>query len=105
MRAQLRGDALDLSVVHLRKERQRDRSRAHVLAYREFALAVTEALAIEAHQMDRGQVRLALDAARGQLSHCPVSVDAARKLHDEHEPSAPLGRTILARQREPLDAL
>ena len=45
-----------------REERQRERARGDVLADRELALAVAEALAVEAHQVDRRQVGLALDA-------------------------------------------
>ena len=51
----------DLPLGDLREERQRDRTRRHVLADRELALAVAEALAVEAHQVNRRQVGLARD--------------------------------------------
>src|SRR5947209_14180232 len=59
-------DLLDLLLGHLREERQGDRPRGDVLADRELALAMAEALAVEGHQVDRRQVRLALDAPLAQ---------------------------------------
>src|SRR4051794_2933241 len=56
-------DLLDLALGELGEERQRDRARGDVLADWELALAVTEALAVERHEVDRRQVRLALDPA------------------------------------------
>ena len=60
------GDARDLALGQLREERQRERARGDVLADRELALAVAEALAVEAHQVDRRQVGLGLHAALAQ---------------------------------------
>ena len=77
-RAQRRRDALDLAVGHLREERQRERARGDVLADRELALAVAEALAVEAHQVDRRQVGLALDAALAQRADDVVAVGPSR---------------------------
>ena len=74
---------LDLAVGQLRKERQRQRAARHVLAYRELPLAVPEALAVEAEQMNRREVRLRVDAAlpqrppRGRL---PGFVGLAKRL-------------------------
>src|SRR3954453_23728474 len=53
-------DPLDLRVGHPGEERQRDRACSHVLADRELALAVAERLTVVRHEVDRGQVRLAL---------------------------------------------
>src|SRR5258708_15011512 len=64
-RLQLGGDALDLALAHLREERQRDRPPGDVLADRELSLAVPEALAVVAHQVDRRPGGLAVDAGRG----------------------------------------
>ena len=52
--------------LDLREERQRERARGDVLADGELAGAVPEALAVEAHQVDRRQVGLALDPSRRQ---------------------------------------
>ncbi len=84
----------DLALAHLREERQRQRACGDVLAHRELALAMAEALAVEAHQVDRRQVGLALDAARRERAHGLVAIDAARELHDEHEPAAPRRRRV-----------
>src|SRR4051794_30293753 len=70
-------DPLDLPVGHLREERQRHRPRRDVLAHRELALAVAERLAVVAHEVDRGQVRLALDPEAAQRPHDVVSLVAA----------------------------
>ena len=76
----------------------------HVLADRELALAVTEALAVEAHQVDRRQVGLRVDPARPQLADRRVAVDPARKLDDVDEPAAAVAVRVRAGQVEPLDA-
>jgi hypothetical protein len=85
-----RGQRLD-HALHLRlgdpaEERQRDRAAADVLTDRELALAPAEALAVEAHQVDRGQVRLRLDALLGEPADRPVAIDASRQLDDVYEP-------------------
>ena len=66
------------AVGQLGEERQRERARGDVLADGELALAVAEALAVEAHQVDRRQVGLGVDAARAQRADRRVAVDAAR---------------------------
>ena len=63
-------------------------TRGDVLADRELAPAVAEALAVEGHQVDRGQVRLGLHAALAQRPDRLVAVAAVRKLDDEDEPPA-----------------
>ena len=79
----------DLALGHRREERQRDRARGDVLADRELALAVAEALAVEAHEVDRRQVGLGLHAALAQRADRPSSRSrAARHLDDEDEPAA-----------------
>src|SRR5689334_7127326 len=97
-------DPLDLPVGHLREERQRDRPRGDVLAHRELALAVAERLAVVAHEVDRGQVRLALHAEAAQRAHHIVAVVASRDLHHEHEPAADVAAGVRARQSQALDA-
>src|SRR2546428_6842630 len=59
-------DPLDLGLAEPREERERQRATRHVLAHRELALAMAEALAIEAHQVDRRHVGLRVDAALAQ---------------------------------------
>src|SRR5687768_15902167 len=54
---------LDLSLRQLGEEGQRERAAGHVFADRELALAVAEALAVEAHQVDGRQVGLGVDPA------------------------------------------
>ena len=68
-----------------------DRAR-HVLADRELALAVAEALAVEAHQVDRRQVGLGVHAALAQRLHGGVAVGASRA-------AAPRRRTSCAGRR------
>ena len=66
----------DLPLGHLREERQRDRPRSDVLADRKLALAMAEPLAVVAHQVDRGEVRLARDAA---LARAPAPSRRGRR--------------------------
>ena len=98
------GDLRHLALRDLREERQRDRPRGDVLADRELALAMAEALAVEGHQVDRRQVRLGLHAARGQRPDRLVAIDAVRQLDDEDEPAADVAAGVLARQLQPLEA-
>src|SRR5437763_909558 len=98
------GDARDLALVHVGEERERQRSRRYVLAHRELARPMPEALAVEAHQVDRRQVWLALDPTRRQRADRLVAVRPVRKLHDEDEPSAAVAARIGAGQLQALDA-
>src|SRR3954466_7011634 len=84
-------DALHLRLTDAGEERQRERSPRHVLADRELTLAPAEALAVEAHEVDGGQVRLRLDALLPQRDHRRVAVDSCRELHHVDEPTAPGG--------------
>src|SRR5436190_529748 len=102
--AQTLGDARDLALVHVGEERERQRSRRYVLAHRELARPMPEALAVEAHQVDRRQVWLALDPTRRQRADRLVAVRPVRKLHDEDEPSAAIAARIGAGQPQALDA-
>src|SRR5438094_10064119 len=77
-----------LRVRQVWEERQRDRPRRDVLADRELALPVAERLAVVAHEVDRGQVGLALHAALAQGDDRLVAVDAVRQLDDVDEPPA-----------------
>src|SRR5438270_6200985 len=80
--SQGRRDLRHLALGHLREERQRDRARGDVLAHRELALAVAEALAVEAQQVDGGEVRLARDPPLRQRDDRRVAIDPPRQLHD-----------------------
>src|SRR5271165_2395909 len=75
--AQLLRHPLDLPLVHGGEERQRQRACGDVLAHGELALAMTEALPVEAHQVNRRQVGLALDAPGGELCDDAVALHAA----------------------------
>src|SRR4051794_36719948 len=97
-------DPLDLPVGHPREERQRDRACSHVLADRELALAVAERLAVIRHEVDRGQVRLALHPVMAKRAHDLVAVVAVRDLDDVDEPAPDVPAGIRARQPEALDA-
>src|SRR3954471_226399 len=101
---QRRGHPFDLALGHGREERQRDRPGGDVLADRELALTVAEALAVEAHEVDGRQVGLALHAAQAQRVDGLVTVAPTRDLDDEHEPAAAVARRVLARQPQSLDA-
>src|SRR5207248_444793 len=96
-------DPRHLALGHLREEGQRERSRRDVLAYRELAGAVAEALAVVAHQVDGGEVRPARDTSLSQGTCGGVSLDAARQLDDEHEPSSAIAAGIRAWQFQALD--
>src|SRR4051794_4726890 len=96
-------DALDLPVRHLREERQRERAGGHVLAHRELARPMAERLAVVRHEVDRRQVRLALDAVLAQRAHHVVAVMPVRPLDDVDEPAAHVATAVRARQPEPLD--
>src|SRR3954454_12910836 len=81
-------DLGDLRLGHLGEERQRDRPRRDVLAHREFALAMTEALAVEGHKVNRGQIGLARDATLAQRDdHVVARRPVARHLDDVDEPA------------------
>src|SRR5215213_9591785 len=97
------GDAGDLALGQRREERERERALGDVLADRELARPVAEALSVEAHQVDRRQVGLGLHTRRPQARHDVVARDAARQLDDEDEPAAHVAARVLARQLEALD--
>src|SRR5215211_9413621 len=59
--AQRQRHPLHVTLPELREERQGQRAGGHVLTDRELALAVAEALPVEAHQVDRRQVGLRID--------------------------------------------
>src|SRR5436305_9408061 len=93
---QRRGHPLDLALGHLREERQRDRPRGDALAHRELALPVPEGLPVIAHEVDRGQVGLALHPAYPQSADLPVAIGAARQLHERSEPPPPRPALVVA---------
>src|SRR5580704_18066863 len=95
--------ARHLPLVHAGKERQRQRARGDVLADGELPLTVPEALAVEAHQVDRRQVGLALHAVRRERVHDAVPIDPPGQLHDEYEPAAYIAVAIETRQLQILD--
>src|SRR5438105_121056 len=101
--AQLHGHAGDLTVAHLREERQCQRARGDVLAHRELPLAMAETLAVEAHQVDRRKVGLALDTRGGEQPHRLVAVHVRGQLDHEHEPAANVSLAVGARQLQALD--
>src|SRR3954453_2902327 len=101
---QRRGHPFDLVLGHGREEGQRDRPGGDVLADRELALAMAEALPVEAHEGDSRQVGLALHAAQAQGVDGLVTVAPTRDLDDEHEPAAAVARGVLARQPQSVDA-
>src|ERR1019366_1539781 len=92
----------ELTFAHLREERQRQRALGDVLTDRKLALAMAEALAVEAHQMDGREVGLTLDLLRRKRADRRVAIHAVRELHNEHEPAAFVSVSILARQAETL---
>src|SRR3954463_6529060 len=92
-----------LGSAQRREERQGDRARRDVLADRELAVAVAEALAVVRHQMDRRQVGLGLHAALAQRQDGRVAIEAGRQLDDEDEPPALVAVGVLAGQLEALD--
>src|SRR5947209_6564183 len=102
-RSQLVRHLRDLALGHLREEGQGDRARGDVLAHRKFTNAVAEALAVERHQVDGREVRLAGDALRAEGSDYLVALDRARQLDDEHEPTAARPSRVRARELEPFD--
>ena len=67
----------DLGLGELGEERQRDRALGDVLADRELAGPVPVELAVERHQVDGGQVGLALHAELAQRADRAVAVGAA----------------------------
>ena len=85
-------DARDLTLADLREEGQRERARGDPLTDRELALAMAEPLAIEAHQVDRRKIGLALDPALGERADGLVAIDARRAAERRT-------RTIRARRR------
>src|ERR1700730_13836239 len=94
---------LDLPVCQPGEEGQRDRTSGDVLTDRKLALAMPESLAVEAHQVDRRQVRLALNAALAQRADRCVAVDAGGELNHEHEPATAVAADVRARQLQLLD--
>ena len=96
------GNPPDLPLGQLRKERQRDRACGYILAPREQPIETRKAIPIEAEQMDRGKIRLALNALPSELSHHAIAVDATWELDHEHEPATDAATGIRARQLEPL---
>ena len=98
------GHALHLRLGQLGEERQGQRPGGHVLAHRELALAVAEALAVEAHQVDGGQVGLGVDALLAQRADRVVAVDAGGQLDHVDEPAAAVAAGVGARQLQALDA-
>src|SRR5205085_1518023 len=74
------GYARDLRLADVREERQRERPAADVLADRKLPLAPAEAVAVEAHEVDRREVGLRLDSLLGERRHHPVTVGARRDL-------------------------
>src|SRR5436309_4279003 len=87
-RPQLFRHPLDLTLCQLREEGERDRPCGDVLANRELTLAVAEPLAVERHQVDCREVRLARYTSLAQRPHDLIALDAARQLDDEYEPAA-----------------
>src|SRR3982074_3932452 len=83
--AQRGGHAVHLPLRHIREEGQRERARRHVLTHRKLALPMAEALSVDRHQVNRGQVGLALDAARGAGPDDRLAVDPARAPDHESE--------------------
>src|SRR5205085_7502498 len=76
----------DLRLADVREERQRERPAADVLADGKLPLAPAEALAVEAHEVDRREVGLRLDALFRQRRHQPVTIGARRDLDHVYEP-------------------
>src|SRR3954469_4310886 len=103
-RAQRLGDPRHLALGHLREERQRQRALGDVLADRELPAPEAEALPVEGHEMDRGQVGLGLHARAAQGGDDRVAVRAAGQLDDEDEPAAHVAAGVLAGQLEALEA-
>src|SRR5215207_2745209 len=93
---------LHLAVGQLRVEGQRQRAGRDVLADREVALLVTEALAVEAHQVNCGQVWLRIHAALAHRGHGVVAVHPGRQLHHVDEPAPPVATLVRARQPDAL---
>jgi hypothetical protein len=65
---------------------------------------VAEALAVEAQQVDRGEVRLRVDALVAQGPDRLVAVHVVRQLHDVNEPAAALPVGVGTGQPEAVDA-
>src|SRR5919108_6491903 len=95
-------DLLDLRLGELREEREGQRAARHVLADRELPLTVAEALAVEAHEVDGGQVGLGVHAALAQAPHRGVPVHGRRHLDHVDEPAPAVAPRVGA---EELDAL
>src|SRR6267154_76220 len=93
----------DLALAHLGVEGQRQGSLRDLLTDREFPGAMRKSLAVKAHQVDRREVGLALDAARGETLDHAVAVDAARQLHDEDEPATIVSLYVRARRLQSID--
>ena len=104
MARELGRHAVDLTLGHAGEERQRDRAGSDVLADGELSRPVAETFSVEAHQVDRGQVGLALNPARRERPHGLIAIHPGRQLHDEHEPAAAIAAGIGAGKLEPLDA-
>src|ERR1700722_5860128 len=84
-------------------ERQSQRPRRHVLAHRELPFAVAEALAVEAHQVDRRQIWLALDPRLRESADDLGALYPAWQLNHEHEPASAVTPKVLTGQTKVLD--
>ena len=76
-------------------------ARGGVLGDRELPLAIAEALAVEAHQVDARHVGLRLDPALGEVGEHRVAVGAAGQPDRVDEPAAALVAAVRAGQDEP----
>ena len=82
------GHPRHLALGHLGEERQRERARGHVLADRELALAVAEALAVEAIRWIAGMYGFDCTPRARSARMTSSRSTPARQLDDEDEPAA-----------------